>query len=75
LAVFNLPARKISTFLKFKMAAAAILKIENGHITAKVWPIAAKFRTVTHFGHLEPSHPYSFHMLKIQDGSSRHLEK
>jgi len=39
------------------MAAAAILKKINGHISAMVWPIGPKFGTVTDFGRLEPSRP------------------
>jgi len=31
-------------------------KSKNCHISATVWPIAAKFGVVTHFGPLDASH-------------------
>jgi len=58
LVVSNLFAPKISTFSKFKTAAAAILKNrKNDHFSATVSPTGAKFGVVTHFGRLEPSRP------------------
>jgi len=34
-----------------------------------------KIWQVMHFDHFDPSHPLNFHILKINDGGGRHLEK
>jgi len=54
--------------------AAILEKSKNRRISATVSPIAAKFGTMTHFGPLDPSDPKNSDILKIQDGSGRHLE-
>jgi len=56
---------------------AILEKSKNRHISfsATVWPIVAKFGTVTHFDLLGPTHPENFNILKIQDGGGCHLEK
>jgi len=56
--------------------AAILEKIEKRHISATASPIAEIFGTVTQFDPLDHSHPEMyFHILKIQDGGGRHLEK
>jgi len=51
----SLPTPKISTLLKIQDGGGHHLeKSKNGHISATVWPISAKFGMVTHFGRLEP---------------------
>ena len=54
-ALSSVPTVKISKIQKFKMAAAAILKINNRHILTAVWPISTKFDIVTQFHPLERS--------------------
>jgi len=44
------------------------LKWKNGHISATVWPISAKFGVVTHTGPPNRSDNYIFELLKIEDG-------
>jgi len=52
LAPYSGPIVKISTFWKYKLAAAAILKIKNRDISATVLPIFTKFGTVVQNGSL-----------------------
>ena len=76
LTLWTLPTPKISTFWKFKVAVAAILKNrKNGHISATAWPTAAKFGTVTQVVPLDSSHPLNSHILKIQNGGGGKIEK
>jgi len=44
--------------------AAILEKSKNRHISATLWPIAAKFGMVTHFGSLEPYHPQNFQQFE-----------
>ena len=57
------------------MAATAILKIENSHISAAVQPILTKFGMQMQFNPFDRFYRKTFEISKIQDGGGRHLEK
>jgi len=50
-------------------------EIENSHIAATFYRLPREFGMVMHFGPFDPFHPSNFHILKIQDCASCHLEK